>query len=99
MSGIPSLLAVADAYAAGERVPETTVSKRALQDSSRLTELRQGDCDIGVRRMERTLQWFADNWPPDAVWPSDVPRPAPTLVPANTATQPAPAQSSAEVAA
>ena len=74
MVSIHALLAVADAYAAACAVPETTVSKRALNDSSRLSELRTGSCDIGVKRAERTLQWFSDHWP-DAPWPGDVPRP------------------------
>ncbi|MBI1690502.1 hypothetical protein [Methylorubrum sp. DB1722] len=83
MTGISSLLAIADAYGAACGVPQTTVSKRALQDSSRLAELRSGECDIGVKRLARTLQWFSDNWPPehDASWPSDVARPAKTPAP------------------
>ena len=76
MPGISSLLAVADAYGTACAVPEKTVSKRALQDSSRLTDLRTGSCDIGVKRLERTLQWFSDNWPADAAWPPSVLRPA-----------------------
>ena len=75
MTGISSLLTVADAYAAACRVPQTTVSKRALQDSSRLGELRSGECDIGVKRLARTLLWFSENWPADASWPASVPRP------------------------
>ncbi|OHV15502.1 hypothetical protein BK022_18575 [Methylorubrum extorquens] len=81
MTGISSLLAIADAYGAACGVPQTTVSKRALQDSSRLAEPRSGECDIGVKRLARTLQWFSDNWPPDAVWPAEVQRPAPTPQP------------------
>lgn len=77
MTGIESLIAVADAYGAACSVSEKTVSKRALQDSSRLGELRSGTCDIGVRRLARTLQWFSDNWPTgsDEFWPSEVIRP------------------------
>jgi hypothetical protein len=76
MTGIPSLLAVAEAYGDALCIPQKTVSKRALQDSSRLGELRSGACDIGVRRLERTLQWFSNNWP-DVEWPAGVARPAP----------------------
>ena len=30
--------------------------------------------DINVGRLERTMQWFSDNWP-DASWPAEVDRP------------------------
>ncbi|POR42539.1 hypothetical protein CRT23_12160 [Methylobacterium sp. V23] len=83
MTGISSLLAVADAYGDVCSVPQSTVSKRALQDSARLAQLRSGSCDIGVKRLARTLQWFSDNWPlsRDADWPADVQRPAKSVVP------------------
>lgn len=85
MSGIASLLLVARAYGAAQNVPQTTVSKRALQDSSRLSELEAGDSDIGVKRLERTLRWFSDHWPADTDWPADVPRPDLYPPPAPTA--------------
>lgn len=88
MSGIASLLSVARAYGAAENIPQTTVSKRALQDSSRLAELEAGGSDIGVKRLERTLMWFSDHWPADTDWPADVPRP--DLYPPPVATPPAP---------
>jgi hypothetical protein len=95
MTGIASLIAVADAYRACCRVPETTVSKRALQDSSRLAELRAGACDIGVKRLARTLHWFSDHWPEGAIWPADVPRPAQTPVSAIGRMSAAPSEASA----
>ncbi len=79
MPSIASLLTVAEAYAQAYGLSETTVSKRALQDSSRLAELRSGSCDIGVKRLERTLQWFSDNWPRGAEWPVSVSRPVSVL--------------------
>ena len=76
MWSIPSLIAVADAYKEALGLPEKTVSKRCMNDSSRLAELREGSCDIGTRRLRRVLLWFAENWPEGAVWPPLVERPA-----------------------
>lgn len=77
MTDIDTLLKVAATYGEVCEVPESTVSKRALQDSSRLGELRAGGCDIGVKRLARVMQWFSDHWPTDAAdrWPGDVARP------------------------
>lgn len=79
MDGIEKLLTVARAYAEIEQIGLSAVSSRALDDSKRLVELENGK-DIQVRRLERTMQWFSDNWPAAAPWPSDVPRPARSAV-------------------
>lgn len=73
MSGIDSLLRVARRYAEIERVPLSTVSSRALNDGKKLAALECG-ADINVKRMERALEWFSNNWP-DGEWPEDVSRP------------------------
>lgn len=74
MSGIDSFLNVAKRYAELERVPLSTVSSRALNDGKKLAALEFG-ADINVKRMERALQWFSNNWPSDGTWPDDVARP------------------------
>ncbi len=74
MTGIEQLLEVARVYAALEGVPLVTVSSRAFNDGKKLGAIVDG-ADINVRRLERTMQWFSDNWP-DGEWPVDVPRPA-----------------------
>lgn len=79
MSGIDQLLAVARAYAAAEGIDLSTVSWRALGDTKKLTAM-EGGADIQVRRHERTMQWFSDNWPAAAEWPVAVARPAPETV-------------------
>jgi len=75
MTGIEQLLAVARAYGASEGLDLSTVSWRALGDTKKLPAIERG-ADIQVRRLERTMQWFSDNWP-SAEWPDGVPRPAP----------------------
>ncbi|WP_041358299.1 hypothetical protein [Nitrobacter hamburgensis] len=77
MSSIDHLLSVARAYACAEDLDLSTVSWRALGDTKKLPAIEQGR-DIQVRRLEKTMQWFSDNWPTGAVWPSSVLRPAPS---------------------
>lgn len=73
MSGIDSLLKVARRYAEIEGVPLSTVSSRALNDGKKLGALEDG-ADINVRRLEKALAWFSDNWPAGE-WPDEVRRP------------------------
>lgn len=73
MTGIDQLLSVARAYAAIEGIELSTVSSRALDDGKKLGAIEAG-ADIQVRRLERAMQWFSDNWPKGS-WPDDVPRP------------------------
>lgn len=79
MSSIDHLLSVAKAYGSAEDIDLSTVSWRALGDTKKLTALEYGK-DIQIRRFEKTMQWFSDHWPENAVWPADVERPAPVEV-------------------
>jgi hypothetical protein len=76
MSGIDQLLAVARAYAEAEGIEMQTVSWRAFGDGKKLGAIEDGS-DIQVRRFERTMQWFSDNWPAGTKWPKEAARPAP----------------------
>jgi hypothetical protein len=73
MSGIDSLLKVARRYAKIEGIPLSTVSSRALNDGKKLAALEAG-ADINVKRLERAMLWFSDNWPAGE-WPASVDRP------------------------
>lgn len=75
MSNIDSLLSVAAAYGAALDIGLPQVSWRALGDSKKLTAIKAGK-DIQVRRLERAMQWFSDNWPANAEWPANAVRPA-----------------------
>lgn len=75
MSSIDHLLSVAREYARAEALDLSTVSWRALGDTKKLPAIEQGR-DIQVRRLEKTMQWFSDNWPANAAWPIGVARPA-----------------------
>jgi hypothetical protein len=72
MSGIDQLLKLARRYAELKGVPLSTVSSRVFDDGKKLAAL-EGGADINVKRLERALAWFSDNFP-EGEWPSDVPR-------------------------
>jgi hypothetical protein len=75
MLNIEHLITVADEYGRAAQVEEKTVSSRVFQDSKKLAAIRGGS-DITVGRYNAALAWFSQNWPEDAAWPHDVPRPA-----------------------
>lgn len=75
MYGINALLTLVDAYRLAHKVSDARVSTLVFNDGGRIAMLRDGK-DIGTRRLERAIQWFSDNWPADAVWPTEVQRPA-----------------------
>jgi hypothetical protein len=75
MNGIDRLLTIARVYGEAEGIKPTTVSSRVFADSKKLGAIMAGG-DINVGRYERAMQWFSDNWPENAVWPSDIPRPS-----------------------
>ncbi len=73
---IGQFLAVADAFKASAKMTDTTLSVFLYNDWKRIGMLRSGR-DQTTRSHEKRLQIMSDNWPADAVWPADVPRPAP----------------------
>jgi hypothetical protein len=74
MDGIDSLLLVARTFAQAEGLDLSTVSWRALGDTKKLPAIAAG-ADIQVRRFEKTMRWFAENWPDGVAWPEKVRRP------------------------
>jgi hypothetical protein len=86
MSGIDHLLALARAYSEAEGIPLKTVSWRVFEDTKKLPRLLAGS-DIQSRRLEKALEWFADNWP-TADWPAGVPKPSKRKLPGRDADLP-----------
>lgn len=76
MNAIEHLLTLSRVYGVAEGIEPTTVSYRAFKDSKKLRALI-GGATITISRAEAVVRWFSDNWPKDAGWPSDVPRPDP----------------------
>lgn len=58
-----------------------TIAARASGDWRFFERLEDISKTFTVRKYEGVLRWFATNWPANAAWPVDVPRPAASLVP------------------
>ena len=72
------ILALAACYSRHFNHTLATVSLRAAKRGSFFDELAAGG-NFTVKRAERIIQWFSDNWPNgELAWPTDIPRPSPT---------------------
>ncbi len=74
MNAIDHILAVASAFADARHLSKSRVSTLVFGEGTRLKHLRAGG-DMGARRVARGLEWFSSNWPDEAEWPADIPRP------------------------
>jgi len=68
------LIKLAETFAAHRGLKLSTVSTYAAVDGKFFRELKSG-AGCTLRRADRVLNWFHNNWPDDLAWPSDVPRP------------------------
>lgn len=75
MLNIEHLLTLADEYGKAAKFEEATVSTRVFNDGKKLGAIRSGAAGITIRRYNTAIEWFAANWPENAAWPTDVPRP------------------------
>ena len=75
------LLLVSEAFAEALGKAEASVSTRVFGSGDSISRLRNG-ADMRSERIHDGLQWFSDNWPTDATWPIEVPRPDRTPEPA-----------------
>lgn len=73
-SRIDDLLTLAHAYGEGLGIGLSTVSWRSLGDTKKLAAIEAGR-DIQVRRCDRAIMWFSENWPDAVDWPTGVDRP------------------------
>lgn len=71
---ISKLVAIAEAYATHRGLALATVSTYAARDGKFFGSL-QGGASCTLRRADRVLGWFSENWPADLEWPRDIPRP------------------------
>ncbi len=74
MTLVEQLRSVATVFARARRLSEARVSTLVFGDGKVLKALSEGS-DITTRRLEHGLRWFSRNWPADAEWPVEVPRP------------------------
>lgn len=70
------LLSLAAAYAKARGLEESTVGRLCASDGRFFSNIRSG-LTFTVRKHDRVVGWFAENWPEGAPWPADVARPAP----------------------
>ena len=97
LSMIAHLLTLADQYGTLTGLSHWQIGCRAAGSAKFFNDLRlrrrQG-CSVAT--YARAVQWFSDHWP-SALWPPDIPRPAPTQpeAPARPATAPPPASRAA----
>lgn len=75
---IAKLISLADTYRHHVGIARSTCSLRAANNGALFGLLAEGRCGLTLRRRDTIIQWFADNWPTDLSWPTDVPRPAAT---------------------
>lgn len=76
---LQSFFLLVDAFAEARSIGDARISTFVFNDGSRIKELREGG-EVGYRRLLRAIQWFSDNWPENARWPSGVKRPVKTRV-------------------
>lgn len=72
-----SILQLAQSYAGHTGLTLSTISTYAAADGKWLGNLRRQEVSCTLRKAERVVSWFSDNWPADLEWPRDIPRPTP----------------------
>lgn len=73
-----TILKLATAYAGHTGLTLSTISTYAAEDGKWLTNLQKPEVSCTLRKAERVLQWFSNNWHADLEWPRGIARPAPT---------------------
>lgn len=68
------LFDLAEAYTAATEVSAATIGKRALNDNTFFARVAEG-ATFTAKTFDKLVQWFSENWPEGAVWPSNVERP------------------------
>lgn len=69
------LIELAETYAEHRGLALSSVSTYAAGDGKFFNELKRG-AGCTLKRANRLLTWFDQNWAEDLAWPRDIPRPA-----------------------
>ena len=77
MNGIRHARTLLQTYAQRMNLSVSTVGKYAIGADDLEKRLPEGR--ITIARVDRLIQWFSDHWPCDLAWPSEIPRPCPSL--------------------
>ena len=70
-----TLTKIATEYAQQTGLKLSTVSTYAANDGKFFKSLSEG-AGCTLRKADRVIQWFDENWPADLEWPQDIPRPS-----------------------
>lgn len=70
-----TIIRLAELYSRHTGLTLSTVSSYSTNDGKWLPKLKSGEAGCTVSRMARVTSWFAQNWPADLAWPTDIPRP------------------------
>jgi hypothetical protein len=69
-----NLRALVTAFVAKSGISPTETWRKAARDGHFLARVESGG-GFTVRNYDSIVQWFSDNWPDGAEWPSNVSRP------------------------
>ena len=76
------ILALSRLYVGATKAAFSTIAMKAARDARFFDRLKDGK-GFTVKTYDTVLRWFSENWPADAVWPTEIDRPA--LAPAEKA--------------
>ncbi|SUZ33909.1 hypothetical protein ROE7235_03690 [Roseibaca ekhonensis] len=68
------LLKLAETLAAHTDKKVTTLGVYSVNDGKFFERIKRGG-GCTLKTASRVTEWFAENWPDDLTWPSDIPRP------------------------
>lgn len=77
---IEDVIKLSEAYVSYTGLRPSTVSTYAANDGKWLVGLMEGTAGCTIRKANRVIQWYSDNWPTDLAWPAGVRRPAKSKV-------------------
>lgn len=73
---IAAIAQLANSYGAHRNWSLNTTSLRASGKGTYFSDLVAGRVGLTLRRRDKIIQWFSDNWPDaDLAWPQDIYRP------------------------
>jgi hypothetical protein len=71
-----TLVTLGEAYGGHMGLKLSTVSTYAACDGKWLKSLASGEAGCTLKKFNRVLTWFDQNWPADLEWPRHIPRPS-----------------------
>jgi hypothetical protein len=71
-----NLTQCAAAFMAKRDISPSTVGRLAAGDWRFFERLGESRKTFTARKYDEIIQWFSDNWPAEAAWPSGVARPS-----------------------